>query len=432
MKISSANPRITSIPGPELNKQQVSASTLFCLTLVSLLLFTVKGYCDSSHYINDNIGDRAFGMAGAYTAVSDDASGCFYNPAGIVFAPGNKLSASANALQTSDKSYEGVMRNTSGGTSDWTQESFTLLPNFFGIVQKLGPGMFGISYAVPESIERRQAQTFHNIQGASTINTFAINMNDYDKSYFFGPSYAMKLSDSLSVGGTLYYHYRDTQFITNYYIQFQSGDERIYNTYRTRTAQGWQPNLGVMWEPLDNIALGLSVSRLFLTESDLDIQTIINDDVDPSDLLYTLVNTKKKDDQPLVTKFGIAWFCTPSFLISGDLKYFEEIDDRQYVLNAALGTEYYINDFIALRGGFYTDLANTPDLTSGVVNTYGEHIDIYGTSFSTTIFSNRTSITLGVNYSFGSGDSQIISGDTTIYDVNYSNLTLQIATSFTY
>ncbi len=402
------------------------------LTVALLLLSVVSTFPDDNHYINNNIGNRATGMAGAYTAVSDDSSGCYYNPAGIAFAPGNKLSASVNAIQTSTKKYKSVLRGTNGSYSDWSQKSVHLLPNFFGIVQKFGPGMLGVSYAVPDSVQRRQKQTFHNIEGTRTISTFAINMNDYDKSYFLGPSYAMKLTDSLSIGGTLYYHYRDTQFITNYFLQFEDGDERVVNTYRTLNASGWQPNIGVMWEPLDNVALGLSISRLYITSTDLDIQTIINDDVDPSDLIYTLYNSTKNDDQPFVTKMGAAWFISPSFLLSLDLKYFEEINDKQYVLNCALGTEFYLNDSIAFRGGFYTDLANTPELAKDVVNTYNEHFDIYGLTFSTTLFANRTSVTMGINYGFGSGDSQIISGDTSFYDVDYNNITLQIATSFTY
>ncbi len=402
------------------------------LSILLLLLSTGRPFADDGHYINNNVGNRASGMGGAYTAISDDSSGCFYNPAGIAFAPGNKLSASVNAIQTSTKKYKNVLLGTNGSYSDWSQKSFSLLPNFFGIVQKFGPGMFGVSYAVPDSIQRRQKQTFSNIQGTSTIDTFSINMNDFDKSYFMGPSYAMKITDSLSVGGTLYYHYRDTQFITNYFIQFQSGEERIYNTYKTNSSSGWQPNIGVMWEPVDNLALGLSISRLYITSTDFDSQTIINDDVDPSDLVYTLSSNSEKADRPFLTKIGAAWFYSPSLLFSLDLKYFEEIDDKQYVLNTSIGTEYYINDFIALRCGLYSDLANTPELTKNVINAHSEHIDIYGMSFSTTLFSNRTSITLGVNYTFGSGDSQIINDETIIYDVETSNLAFQIATSFSY
>lgn len=41
---------------------------------------------DVFHYSNLLIGDRAIGFGGAYTAIADDASGVYYNPAGLGFA----------------------------------------------------------------------------------------------------------------------------------------------------------------------------------------------------------------------------------------------------------------------------------------------------------------------------------------------------------
>ena len=54
---------------------------------------------DENHYSNQLIGYRAAGLGGAYTAISDDPSGLYYNPAGIVYAQTSNLSASVNAFQ---------------------------------------------------------------------------------------------------------------------------------------------------------------------------------------------------------------------------------------------------------------------------------------------------------------------------------------------
>lgn len=53
---------------------------------IVLLLIVVLGQsvmADVDHNIKGAFGDRAAGMSGAYTAVSDDASGAYYNPAGL-------------------------------------------------------------------------------------------------------------------------------------------------------------------------------------------------------------------------------------------------------------------------------------------------------------------------------------------------------------
>ena len=51
------------------------------------------------NYINDFMGDRATGLGGAYTAISDDPSGAYYNPAGLAFAYDNQISLSVNSLK---------------------------------------------------------------------------------------------------------------------------------------------------------------------------------------------------------------------------------------------------------------------------------------------------------------------------------------------
>jgi long-chain fatty acid transport protein len=220
------------------------------LAILLVFMFSaISVNADDSHYINSIVGDRAADLGGAYTAVSDDSSGCFYNPAGIVLSPSGKFSASVNAVNTSTKTYKDVLTGISGNKMDWEQKSFSLLPNYFGIVQKFGPGMLGFSYAVPESVQMRQKQTFSNIQGASSIDTFTVNLDDTDKTYLFGPSYAMKITDSLSMGLTLYYYYRDVEIITNQFIRFTSGDDVIANQYSTRTDHGIKPVLGIMFDP---------------------------------------------------------------------------------------------------------------------------------------------------------------------------------------
>src|SRR3990172_2529925 len=69
------------------------------LLLTSHVSLLTEVMADEYHYNNILIGDRAAGMAGAYTAISDDPSGLYYNPAGIVFAPRRSFSASVNAYQ---------------------------------------------------------------------------------------------------------------------------------------------------------------------------------------------------------------------------------------------------------------------------------------------------------------------------------------------
>ena len=52
----------------------------------------VTAQADQFHYHNLLIGPRAMGLGGAFGAVADDASGIYYNPAGLAFALSNDIS----------------------------------------------------------------------------------------------------------------------------------------------------------------------------------------------------------------------------------------------------------------------------------------------------------------------------------------------------
>jgi hypothetical protein len=89
-------------------------------------------FADEFHYTNLLIGDRAPGMGGAYTAVSDDATGLTIIQR-VRLRPVN-LSASVNAY------YYDKHTGTSSAATDGNTRS-SLLPNYFGVVN-LGGWIF--------------------------------------------------------------------------------------------------------------------------------------------------------------------------------------------------------------------------------------------------------------------------------------------------
>ncbi len=151
------------------------------LTKISLILSTLivcfvgpgAALADEYHYNNILMGERALGLGGAYTAVADDPSGNYYNPAGIAYSNGRTLSGSVNTFYRANTVYEDAL-----GTNDYSRESTGLLPNFFGMVQPFWKGTVGFSYAVTDSILEDQDQTF--IAPNNNVDTFRINVNNQD------------------------------------------------------------------------------------------------------------------------------------------------------------------------------------------------------------------------------------------------------------
>jgi long-chain fatty acid transport protein len=394
------------------------------ISVVLTLLCSVT-FGDEYHYNNFLIGDRASGMGGAYTAVSDDPTGLYYNPAGIVYSTGKNLSASVNSFYNLQKKYKAVI-----GGQDWQRNSSSLLPNFFGITQPLGRLQFGFSYAVPDSIREDQDQVFYSLP--NNIDQYVINFNNDDNTYNFGPSLAYEVNSSFSVGATLYLHHRSNQWILNQLVIMQDGSYEWSNQYFELVERGVRPILGVMISPVDKLTIGLSIAKTFLYSSSINDQIIRNDITPPIDFPLNMQERK----YPYEIHAGVAYFASSSLLITADGNFFTKIEDpagdRVFVFNGAVGIEYYLDKHWAMRGGLFSNMANTPELQAGSTVPQDEKIDYYGLSASISNFTRNTSITLGGNISKGSGKAQIFDGISDLQDVDSLGWTIFLSSSYSY
>jgi len=423
--------------------KRIGGFLLIALLLMALSLAAPRGAAaDQFHYVNALIGDRASGMGTAYTAVADDATGLYYNPAGIVYAQGKNISASVNAYYSYIKSYKGVI-----GGKDWDRKSSALLPNYFGVVQPMGRFKVGFSYAVPDTIKEDQDQVFTNMASLPNVGRYVIDFNNDDNTYNFGPSIAMEIKDNLSVGATLYLHQRRNQFILNQLVNFTDGSNEWTNQYFETNEKGLRPILGVMWAPVKKLSLGVTVSKVILYDATTTGQIFCSNSTAAgcslnggpfyptlTDAVPAVSNAKRK--YPTNVTFGAAYFASDELLLTGDLKYYTKVTDpnfgnREAVINIALGAEYFLNSGTALRAGFFTDEANTKDVAAGLPGQQ-EHLDLMGVSASVSSFTKNTSVTLGGSYFWGEGKAQIVGGSTTIQDVEAAGWSLFLSSSYSY
>lgn len=393
------------------------------------VLLAGHAQADENHYKNVLVGERASGMAGAYTAVSDSPAGMFYNPAGIVYASGGSVTASVSTYDYIDKSYGRGL----SGLSDWNRRSVNFVPSFFGVMRPLGGGIVGLSYAMPDAVTEDQDLEFSDT--ANGISRYVVNFNNQDRTFQIGPSYARRLTDDLSVGVSLYFHYREREWISNQLTQLTTGSQyQINNTYFQTNEYGYKPVVGLTWSPLAKWAFGAAVSKVNLYSGNTDSQ-VTTRDVD-NNLSFVKSSTDDLRKHPLNVSAGAAYFHSPAFMVSADVAYYEGLTDpvygkRESVLNAAVGGEYYLNSALALRAGLFTDYANTPDLQEGV-SSQAEHIDYLGVSFSVTHFTRNSSLTLGCVYRSGDGKAQIVGGSSEIQDVSYTGASVFLSSGYSY
>jgi len=390
---------------------------------------------DEFHYNNFLIGDRASGMGGAYTAVSDDPSGMYYNPAGIAYSTGKSLSASVNAYYYAAKKYDNVIAGNA-----WNRTSTSLLPNFFGIVQPLDSVKVGFSYAVPDSITENQDQAFYNLPtkfAGVTAKQYLIQFKNEDNTYNYGPSIAWEAFKDFSAGLTLYIHQRTHQQIMNQRIDLSNGTYEWINTYYELNERGVKPILGLMWSPVEKTTVGLSVAKTYVLNSSTKVHDTYKDSTfDAVTLLTDDSGSSAKRKYPTQIRAGVAYFPTASLLTTLDVSYYSKVngagvDQRESVFNGAIGMEYYLSKNWALRAGLFSDTSNSPDLRHDRI-AQTEQVDLFGGSLSFSHFTRNTSVTLGGSISQGSGKAQIISNSTDIQNVSISMWALFLSSSYSY
>lgn len=390
---------------------------------------------DENHYVNNLIGDRASGFGGAYTAVADDVAGLYYNPAGIMYSVGKNISGSVNAFSNFSKKYDAVI-----GGNGWERRSTTLLPNFFGVVQPLGTMRVGISYAVPDALTEDQDETFLGVPSkfpGITATVYRINFNNDDRTVLFGPSLAYEVTDSMALGFTVYLHHRTTQSALTQLIYLSNGNTELTDQSYELHEQGYRPLIGIMWAPMEKLSIGLSAAKTLVSSADVATQTIFKGTTYPADQIDLIdTSTSEKRSYPLQVRAGAAYFPSSRLLVSADAIYSAAVTDEHYgnrvaVLNAAVGAEYYLDKSWAVRGGVYTDMANTPELSPYKVN-QSERIDLTGVSLSFSNFTRNTSVTLGGTMTWGDGEAQVLRDTSTIQTVKVQNWTIYLSSSYAY
>ncbi len=438
--------------------------TPFQISLLTLsILTTQNAQADPYHYRDIIVGDRSAGLAGAYTAISDDASGLYYNPAGVVYASQPKISGSVNAYNYKSTEYSDI--NSSGHT--WTRTSKGMVANYFGVVQPLDTkSAVGFSIAIPNYELEDQSDDFHNFTGSSgtflkqgatnytvsKVNDQLIDYNNEDSTTLAGVSYSHVMSDTLSIGVTLYGYMRKQELTNWQYTKATLNDGSSNHIYEDTLYQkiqteefGLQPRLGIMWSPVPKWSVGLMMqTTTILSQSpeeryqysqhlcdangqNCKVINVSNSTIQNNNLseLPTL-KAQKDNDLPFETNLGIAYFKNDETLYSFDFSYDTSTNIYEPTWNIAMGAEHFLNATWAVRGGLYTNNANT---SATKKQGMADHVDMIGGAISLSRYTKSSNITLGMNLYNGSGNGDLNDATAKVQKITVTGANLFISTS---
>lgn len=240
-------------------------------------------------YLKMGVGARALGMGSAFTAVANDSTAAFWNPAGL--AKLKKQEASfMHANLSDDRDYN--FFNYAHPLSEKNGKSN-------GVVA-LSHIRFGID-GIPET--REDANGNPLLDDNNNVRIFSY-FEDVETNTFI--SYGRSLTDKLYAGFNIKY---------------------LKQKLFTNKADTTGLDLGFMYDWNEKTTLGLSFR-------------------DIGESLKWNTDTGNKDDIPVTSTFGVAHQCNDKLLISADLNKVEDMSVKFFC-----GAEYKIQENVTLRIG---------------------------------------------------------------------------------
>lgn len=393
------------------------------------IIFLVPSFLFGSepfHNIQGFYGERAAGFGGAFTAIADDPSGAYYNPAGLGFTYNDRISISASNFKDVKRSYINI--DTPGQVYNQTHQGFD--PNFIGLLKNFDRWKFAFSIVNTYNYSYNRVDQVNYPLVSPSINSTRNFTKERYNQLLVGPSVAYLLTDKLSIGATLYYM-NDTKEVSRTQFQQFSDLSYVMRSYvDNRRTSGIMPVLGIQYQPVQKVSLGMSYRHIFVMGGNRLYNEVYADStrrpgssaidfiegtgVGASAIEAGVLNQRPKlitsIPQTSEMRFGIAYFPTSRFLASFDMIYTTGYKSRRnqdeisalgrrvtYTINDteireltrvsttnfAAGMEYYLADTFSVLAGIYTNEPNTKPIswTESAVdlylqNAYGNQVQV--------------------------------------------------------
>jgi len=271
----------------------------------------------------------------AFVATADNPSAIYYNPAGITQLEGNELRGGLYGIYL-DSSFSPPSSAPNHGHTYDNQDNYAVVPQLFYTYTPTNipiPVSFGLGVYAPYGGKSSWPQDtgFRSVAIGGSLTYVTIN-----------PVVAYKVLPSLSLGAGVMVNYAN--------MELEQGLTRFYLSPNTNffrfTGDGWSVgyNLGVLWQPIDQISIGASFRSS--AKVTLDGQT----HYEQWPQISTPVHQSAQADFkfPLTAVFGVSYRPTPKWNIEFDADYTDWSSFGSNTIHQA-ATTYPVNQNIPLR-----------------------------------------------------------------------------------
>ena len=308
---------------------------------------------------------KGMGMGNAFTAVADDASAIWFNPAGLAFQSGNTLTAGADIIRPNNEF------TPTGSSTVYSAQSRTFfVPHvYFSNNNPDSPIIFGLGINSPFGLATNWRNTNAPFSAESTAAKMAKSVTFSEiKMANINPTIAYKINNNFSIGGGISYYHVEEVHLDNQILLLE-GD-----------GNGWGANFGVMYKA-GNFDIGINYRSQVKAEIDGVATGGPNLGVLGAGALVGVTSAAKTSVTfPDLFNIGIAYRPDDKLLLSLDIdwthwKTFESIDitygasalnaitttrssiaeNWRNTLAARMGAEWKYNKKLKYRAGYVYD-----------------------------------------------------------------------------
>lgn len=409
----------------------ITGQTLRLLSLMILLFFLYsKISAEPFHYQNVLQGEAAAGMGGAFTGLADDSSGCFYNPAGLTQIKRATFSLSANAVELSNYS---ILEVIPGG-ENLNSITAAFYPTSWSVVKKLRNHALGFSVIVRDNSDQelsfRDSIRMHQVNDEFNV---VYDVETQSREYLIGPSYAYPVTDSLSLGFSLFLFYKTASNNNFLYLENTStGEYYGASNFNNEKSLGLSTSIGILYKIFSQFTLGVNlrsggVFTDVLKTSEIRYESTIAGGK-KNEVIPTTEATYKYGEPPSFT-LGLG-YRTDKWRLGVDYTHIVKIDGLIPVENLNIGAERIFWNKMPLRFGFYTNNTSLP--SHKVDNTpEPDRINFSGLTFGLGYLTEHTSTSVSFIIKGGEGEHKEISDSgPEFYDVSAGGLIVNFGGSY--
>lgn len=425
-----------------------AAIALWKAVALALLLLALPARADDTRYQDYPVGSRATALGGAFTALGDDPSGLYYNPAGICDARKLNVNVSAS-LYGFEQQSRGAISIDKGYFSLAGLSELNVIPGEAGLLKGVGaldergtPFAYGFDVTVPQ----------FRSYGVDATQPFQVHTRVIDRTFNVAAGGAMRLNEKINLGLALHYVLRLYETTEDALSVSPAAEPTVGVYHATASFQNANlvPLLGVKYHYSTEWKFGASLGLPGIplhSSGQVNVQDVVSDPTAPPGsrsqaTVTNVTDVKSRTLVPAMLRLGAAWIVPHRWTLTAQITGHLGTTYNRFSVDPAIerrlrvqghivrnpvvdfnaGGEYLLSPEYSVAAGFFTSRSSAPDFllnrdgTLVAGSSRQPNVSLYGGTTTLGLIGQHSISRLGISVAYGTGNDAVPDDPTGIID----------------